>query len=66
MDDQTILNCDEAEEVGSRINRKCDNVSFAECSFTRKDQIRNLQSLHSKVRVGMEEVTIDHLTLFLR
>ena len=66
VDDQKVLNCDEAEEIGSMINRKCDNSSFAECSFRRKDQIKNIQSLHSKVNVGKQEVSIDPHTLFLR
>ena len=60
------MNCDEVEEVGSGINRNLYSISSAECSFTPKDQISKLQSLHSKVRVGKEEVTIDPLTLFLR
>ena len=66
VDDKNAVTCDKAEEIGASIQTGLDGKSFSNCSFKRKDQIVTLQSLHSSVKIGTENVTIDPLTLFLR
>ena len=60
------INCDKAELICARIQKSFNNQTFASCSFKRKDQITNLQSLYSSITIDKERVTIDPVTLFLR
>ena len=66
VDENNSVNCDRAEEIGVSIQSQLDGVSFTKCSFKRKDQVYNLQSLYSSVNIDDEKVTVDPLTLFLR
>ena len=66
IDENNTANCDKAELIGAHIQKSLNNQTFASCSFNRKDQITNLQSLYSLITMGKEQVTIDPLTLFLR
>ena len=51
--------------IGASIQNSLDNQIFNSCSFKRKKQITNLQSLHSSVTI-YEYVAIDPSTLFLQ
>ena len=64
--DEKTVNCDKAELIGARIQKSLNNPTFASCSFKRKDQIINLQSLYSSITIDKERVAIDPLSLFLR
>ena len=66
IDENNTVNCDKAELIGTRIQKSLNNQTFASCSFNRKGQITNLQSLYSLITMGKEQVAIDPLTLFLR
>ena len=66
IDENNTVNCDKAELIGARIQKSLNNQTFASCSFKRKDQITNLQSLYSSITIDKERVAIDPLTLFLR
>ena len=65
-DDKNIVTCDRAEEIGASIQRDPDGKTFSNISFKRKKHVATLQSLHSSVKIGNENVTINQLTLFLR
>ena len=66
IDENNIVNCDKAELTGARIQKSLNNQTFASCSFKRKDQITNLQSLYSSITIDKDRVDIEPLTLFLR
>ena len=64
--ENNTVNCDKAKLIGAHIQKSLNNQTFALCSFKRKDQITNLQSLYSSVTIDKERVAIDPLTHFLR
>ena len=66
VDERNQANCDCLVEINALIQRDLDGKSFDSCSFKRKDQIINLESLYSSVIIEEEKVEIDPLTLFLR
>ena len=66
IDENNTVNCDNAEKIGARIQKSSDNELFTSCLFKRKDQITNLQNLHSSIMTDKERIAIDLLTLFLR
>ena len=66
IDENNTVNCDKAELIGACIHKSLNNQTFASCSFKRKDQITNLQSLYSSITNDKEQVAIDLLTLFLQ
>ena len=55
IDENNTVNCDKAELIGARIKKSLNNQSFASCSFKRKDQITNLQSLYPSIRLTKSE-----------
>ena len=63
-DDKYLVTEDIAEEIGASIQKDLDGKTFSNVSFKRKTQIETIQSLHSSVRIGNEDVTIKPLTLF--
>ena len=66
VDDNNLVNCDDAESIGARIQAKMDGKTYLGFSFKRTDKITNLQSLHSTVKSNGDEVDINPTTLFLR
>ena len=66
IDENNTVNCDKAELTGARIQKSLNDQTFASSSFKREDQITNLQSLYSSIRIDKERVAIDPLTIFLR
>ena len=64
IDENNTVNCDKAEKIGACIQKSLDNEVFALCSFKRKYQITNLQSLYSSIMIEKKHVAIDPLTLF--
>ena len=65
VDENNIVDCDRAEEIGARIQELLNNQTFTACSFKRKNQIKILQSPYSSISVEQDCVAIDLLTLFL-
>ena len=63
IDENNTVNSDKAELIGARIQKSLNNQTFASCSFKRKDQITNLQSLYSSITIDKEPVAIEPLTL---
>ena len=66
IDENNTVKSDKAEPTGARIQKSLNNQTFASCSFKRKDQITNLQSLYSSITIDKERVAIEPLTLWLR
>ncbi len=60
------INCDETELVGSRIQEKLNNISVANASIKRSEQVRTLNHLTPGVRIGNQRVVIDPTLLFSR
>ena len=65
INENNKINCVKAEMIGAFNQNSLDNRIFSSCSFKRKRQITNLQSLHSSVTI-YEYVAIDLSTLFLQ
>ena len=64
MDENNTIDCDKAENIVARIQKLLDNEVFVSCSFKRKDQNTNLQSLYSSIMIEKACGDIDPLTLF--
>ena len=62
IDENNTVKSDKAELTGARIQKSLNNQTFASCSFKRKDQITNVQSLYSSITIDKERVPIDSLT----
>ena len=65
-DESNCVTCDEAESIGRLLQQKLDNVVFTNCSFSRKEQVKNLLFLYSKIRIDKQDEPVNPLTLFLR
>ena len=65
-DERSVVTCDQADAIGAMIHKELDGKPFTDCSFKRKNQIKNLRSLYSSISVEKDKVSIDPLTLFLR
>ncbi len=60
------INCDRAEEVGARIQKKLDHVSIAQASLKRKDQVKSLNHLQPGIQIDKEKCQINPTNLFSR
>ena len=65
-DSDTVLNCDEAEDVGSFLQQQLDGVSMQQAKLRRKDQVKTFVSLKPGVTLEQKTVSIDPLILFSR
>ena len=45
------INCDDADSVGRSIQKKLDNVCFEDAKFSRKDQVKTLDSLRPSIKI---------------
>ena len=63
--DETI-NCDNAEEVGMKIQSKLDQQSIYKCMIQRANQVRSLGTLRNVVKINKQNVNIDPTRLFTR
>lgn len=60
------VNCDEAEIVGSAIQKRLDGVTVDKASIPRSQQVKSLQHLQQKTKINNETVPIDPSLLFVR
>ena len=60
------INCDNAEEVGYRIQASMDNQVFSDVKLRKKDRVKTLQELQPGVKFGKKTVHLDPSTLCLR
>lgn len=61
--DTGLADVDRVEEIGALVQNQITGKGFSECSFKKKGQIVNLQSLYSSIKIGEEKVIIDPLNL---
>ena len=64
--DKDNINCDDAEDIGFKLQEKLDKVCFESVSMKRKEKIRTLALLQDTVKVQNESIVIDPLVLFGR
>ena len=61
------VNCDNAEEVGHRIQATLDGLAYQDAKLKRRDQVKTLETSLPGVKIGGEKtIHIDPSTLFLR
>ena len=60
------VNCDEAEEVGKKIQKKLDGSSWTVATVKRSEKAVTLVSLKPTIRIANETVVVDPLVLFSR
>lgn len=60
------INCQMAQELGTKGVKKVVGNSFGEVTFKCKDKVLTLKSTHSSVKVAYRRVDIDPLTNFQR
>ena len=65
-DERNVVNCDQSEEVGRRIQTSLDNKTFGNAKMKRNDKVVTLQSLSAAVHLDEERIDVNPLTLFLR
>ena len=63
---ESKVNCDEVEEIGTRIQETLDDTNYTEAKIKRNDGVKNLAALQSSVKIADDQVTIDPMTLFNR
>lgn len=60
------INCDDAEDVGARIQKTLDNKKVCEASIRKADHVKTLITLQKGINVGHTVIHIDPSILFLR
>ncbi|XP_057307435.1 uncharacterized protein LOC130645457 [Hydractinia symbiolongicarpus] len=65
-DENDCINCEIAEKIGEMKQAKLDNLSVVECTIKRKDQVKPIISLQSKVQLNKESVIVNPPMLFTR
>ena len=60
------VNCDEAEDVGYKIQKKLDGVTVANAKISRADQAVTIGKPDQTVNVGNQKFQIDPAALFMR
>lgn len=60
------MNCDEAEQIGAKIQQFLNDVEFKISKIKRRGKVKAMASLQNAVKKGNKEVRIDPMTLFSR
>ena len=63
---ESSINCDNAEEIGVKIQQSLDNVNYQMSKIKHSEKVKTMSSLLSAVKIDNEDVTIDPMTLFSR
>ena len=64
--EESLVNCDKAEEVGNKIQHTLDDVEFTAAKIKRSDKVKTLAYLQTSIKIADEEICIDPTTLFSR
>jgi len=65
--DNGSINCDDAEEIGEKLQKKIDNVSPDMAKIKRSEKVKNIESLYNTVKItDKQSITIKPTALFLR
>lgn len=60
------VDCDKAEEIGNKVQRQWDQMSFADITLKKSDQIKTMAHLTNTCSIESDQVNIDPNTLFHR
>ena len=60
------VNCDQTEQIGTKIHSQLDNVSIIDASIKRNDQVRSLEYLQPGIQVEKKKININPTLLFSR
>ena len=60
------VNCERAEELGWMIQKELDNISLADASVKRKNQIKPLDTFRNTVKINEVQVYVNATVLFTR
>ena len=63
---ESSINCDNAEEIGVKIQQSLDNVNYQMSKIKHSEKVKTMSSLLSAVKIDNEDVTIDPMTFFPR
>ena len=66
MTSKDSVNCEDAEELGLKIQKELDNVSLSAATIKSKNQIKPLASLLNTVKVDEVQVYVSTTVLFTR
>ena len=66
MTSKDNVNCEDAKELGLKIQKEFDNVSLSAATIKRKNQIKPLVSLLNTVKVDEVQVYVSTTVLFTR
>ena len=66
MTSKDSVNCEEAEELGLKIQTELDNISLSSATIKRKNQIKPLSSLLNTIKIDDAKVYISTTVLFTR
>ena len=58
------MNCDQSEEVSSKIQKSLDNLDFTAAKIKCTKNVKRLASFQLPIKVFDEEVCVDPMTLF--
>ena len=61
---ESSINCDNAEEIGVKIQQSLDNVNYQMSKIKHSEKVKTMSSLLSAVKIDNEDVTIDPMTFF--
>ncbi len=64
--DDDNVNCDQTEQVGSKIHKQLDNINVLDASIKRNDQVQSLNQLQPNIQVDKKKVHINPTLLFSR
>ena len=64
--EESLVNCDKAEEVGNKIQHILHDVEFTAAKIKRSDKVKTLAYLQTSIKIADEEIFIDPMTLFSR
>jgi hypothetical protein len=60
------VNCDEADEVGRKVQESWDNMTYSEITAKRSNRVKTLATLVNACKIDKEDVSIDVNSLFHR
>ena len=63
---ESSINCDNAEEIGVKIQQSLDDVNYQMSKIKHSEKVKTMSSLLSAVKIDNEDVTIDPMTFFPR
>ena len=64
--DSDGVNCHKTEEIGAKIQQQLDNISVAEATVKRSEQVKSLDHLYPGVQVDKKKISINPTILFSR